>query len=358
MEESELEDTLEEIGLTTYEARAYIAGVSLGTASPNELADESGVPRGRIYDIVDDLRERGLVEVRERSGSKEVRTPPPRETLEQLKERHIETFSDRVHSVASRLDQLHEYQRPSEGFVTMVSLRQSALRHIRQAIQDAEYWLTMALPVDLYDRVQEEVGEAVDRGVTVRLMIDGQEALDADPRPGTMGPTLPPGVWVRHRPSIDTFAFSDRTYGIFNSTHPQEQSQPYIITQERNLVMLFQNYAEQIWNGSETIESGGGFPRRYLDPWRTVVDLGEKLTDSGRFVAEIEGHETHTRRPDTWAGDLVDYEIGGPVETDFHAVLPTTASITLETDSETVTVGGWKATLEDIAADGIVIRER
>jgi len=357
MDESELEDKLADLGLTSYEASAYVSAVSLGAASPNELAEQSGVPRGRIYDVVDDLREMGLVEVRERSGSKEIQAPPPQETLEQFRERHVRRFSDRIHAVADSLDQFHEYERSSEGFVTMVSLRESALRHIRLAIDDAEYWLTMGLPVDLYERVTGEVAAAVDRGVTVRLVIDGQEAMDADPRPGTMGPTLLDGVAVRHRPNVDTFAFADRTYGIFNSTHPQEESQPYIVTQERNLVMLFQNYAEQIWSGSETIESHDGFPRRYLDPWRVIVDLGDRLFADETLVADVTGRETHSRRPDTWTGEVVDAEMGGPIETDFSAVIPTNAELTLDTGAETVTIGGWKATLEDVAADGIVVRE-
>jgi sugar-specific transcriptional regulator TrmB len=357
MNEDELIDELREVGLTKYESQAYVAAVRLGSGRPNELADSSGVPQARIYDVIDDLREMGLVEVQERSQGKEVHAPPPSVVLDELRQRHIAELTDRIDAVSSSLADLHNYEQTSEGFVTMVSLRESALRHVKQAIDDAEWWLTMALPVDVYDAVADNIADATDRGVTVRIVVDGDEARSADPRPGRMGPSFPEDVAVRHRPSLDTFAFADRTYGIFNSKHPQAESQPYIITQERNLVLLFQMYAEQVWTGSKTIQTGGGLPKRYLDPWRAIVDLRDGLDADTTFVAEVDGRETHTRSPGTWTGEVVDYEIGGPVGGSFDAVAPTTASLTLDTDDDELTVGGWKATIEDIAADGLQVDE-
>ena len=48
-------DTLQEIGLTEYQSRAYVAAVSLGTARLSALSDESDIPQQRIYDVVDVL---------------------------------------------------------------------------------------------------------------------------------------------------------------------------------------------------------------------------------------------------------------------------------------------------------------
>lgn len=356
MDENEIVDQLQEIGLTKYQSLAYAAAVSLGTATPTELSDASDVPQARIYDVIDELQEKGLVEVQESKRSKEIQAPPPEVVLERFKERHIESLSNRIHAVASSLDQIHERQRSSDGFVTMVNLRESALRHIRQAIENAEWWLTMALPVELYEEVSEEVHAAVTRGVSVRLMINVTDAKGADPRPGIMGPDFPDGLAVRHRPSIDTYAFADRSYGIFNSKHPQEEVQPYIITQEHNLVLLFQHYAEQIWAGSEVIQPDDGLPRRYLDPWRLIVDLKDQLDADTPLIADVDGRETHTRRPGSWNGQIVDYEMSGPVEADFSSVVPTTAELSVATDDGRVSVGGWKATIEDVAADGIRVR--
>ncbi|MFB6151187.1 MAG: TrmB family transcriptional regulator [Haloarculaceae archaeon] len=357
MDEAELTDELQEVGFTKYESSAYVAAVSLGSASPKELADSSEVPRARIYDVIDDLREMGLLEVQETGNGKRVQAPPPEVVLDQFRERRIDSFSDRIDAISASLSGLHDDEQSTEGFVTMLSMDESALRHMRRAVEDAEWWLTLALPVAMYDDLAAPLADAVDRGVTVRLVVDGDEARGADPRPGRMGPNFPEGLTVRHRPSLDTFVFADRTYGVFNSKHPQEKSQPYIVTQERNLVMLFQIYAEQVWTGSGAIQTDDGLPKRYLDPWRAIVDLRDGL-DAGRtYVAEIEGRETHTRSPGTWTGEIVDYELSSPGGGDFAAVSPTKATLTVDTGDGERTVGGWKATIEEIAAVGLTVRE-
>lgn len=357
MDESRLTDELQEIGLTKYESSAYIAAVRLGSAKPTELADASAVPQARIYDVTDDLQERGLVEVQETSDGKTVEAPPPEVVLDQFRQRRIDSFTRRVSSISSSLADLHERERSSEEFVTMVTVEESALRHIRRAIDDAEWWLTIALPTTLYDDVAANVADAVDRGVSVRLLVDGDDERGLQPCSDQVTPEFPDGTSVRHRPTLDTFAFADRTYGIFNSQHPREESQPYVITQESNLVMLFQNYAEQVWTGSEFVQTGDGLPKRYLDPWRAIADLGDDLDGDRTLVAEVHGRKTHTRSPDIWSGRIVDYEMSGPFREAFEAVLPTTAALTVDTDEGELTVGGWKATVEDVAADGLRVYE-
>jgi sugar-specific transcriptional regulator TrmB len=51
------------LGLSEYEARAYIATVALGEGTVKQISVESGVPRSRAYDIMEHLAERGFVQV-------------------------------------------------------------------------------------------------------------------------------------------------------------------------------------------------------------------------------------------------------------------------------------------------------
>jgi sugar-specific transcriptional regulator TrmB len=52
---------LRELGLNTYEARAYLTLLGKESFSATQIADYSGVPRQRIYDILASLVDRGLV---------------------------------------------------------------------------------------------------------------------------------------------------------------------------------------------------------------------------------------------------------------------------------------------------------
>lgn len=54
---------LVELGLTGYEARTYLALLRHHGRVAADLVRESGVPRQRIYDVLEDLVERGLVRV-------------------------------------------------------------------------------------------------------------------------------------------------------------------------------------------------------------------------------------------------------------------------------------------------------
>jgi sugar-specific transcriptional regulator TrmB len=50
-----------QLGLTPYESRAYVSLVVQGPMSPSELAQKTGIPRPRAYDVLRSLTEKGLL---------------------------------------------------------------------------------------------------------------------------------------------------------------------------------------------------------------------------------------------------------------------------------------------------------
>lgn len=70
---------LRELGLNSYEARAYLTLLGKESFTPTQAADYSGVPRQRIYDILSSLVDRGLVISRPgRHGTKYAAVSPKR----------------------------------------------------------------------------------------------------------------------------------------------------------------------------------------------------------------------------------------------------------------------------------------
>ena len=340
---------LQELGLTEYQSRGYLAAVKLGSARPSELAEESGVPRARIYDVIDDLGRLGFVDVRERSGGKEVTAPPPEVVLEQFRKRKVTRLSETVESTVSALERVHDPAEASTGFVSMVGLRESAVRHAKQAIEEADWWLSMAVPYELFLDLADEVEAAIDRGVNVRLVLPEEDARSVDPV------DLPDWIQVRHRSLADTLIAADRSYGVFSSRSPRQDEEPFIATQVENLVFLFQNYFEQFWTGSAWLQSVDTFPRRYLDPWRVLKELADDVDDGAEFTVRVSGYHTVEERTGTWEGPLVDYELSSPDPADYRVVLPVKAALFLEIDGERTEIGGRKAVLAPIAADGLEV---
>jgi sugar-specific transcriptional regulator TrmB len=60
MERERFLESLTQLGLTSYEAKAYIALTRRGSFSAAEVARLAGLPRQRIYDVLTSLLERGL----------------------------------------------------------------------------------------------------------------------------------------------------------------------------------------------------------------------------------------------------------------------------------------------------------
>lgn len=349
MNSERLAEELQEIGMTQYQSHAYIGAVSLGTSRPGDLAEVVDIPQSRIYDVIGDLDEMGFVEVHTDSGGKEVAALPPDVALQQFKQRQFDSLETTIQSLNSGLSRLYDREQDTEGFVTMVRREESALRHIRQAVNDADWWLTLAISSDVYEEVADELANAVERGVTVRLILgddpEGDATLD-----------FPEAMRVRHRGISDTLVAADRSYGIFSSTYPSTDPQPYIVTQEVNLVLFFQCYVEQIWPTSAVIQDGDVRDARwYLDPWRVILDFRDDLLTEDLTIRII-GHRTEDQLKGEWTGTIVDYEMGGPVENDYESALPVTATLTVDIDGETMTTGGWKATAEELAAHAIEIR--
>lgn len=350
MDEDQLVDELGEIGLTEYQSRAYLAAVSLGSADFSTVADESDIPRQRIYDVIYSLDERGLIEVHEGESGKQVVAPSPETVLEELKNRQLDELALRFDRVGEQLQQEHAQVEGDHGFVTVVNHQSSIRRHIESAIEEARWWLFLSLDVGTYESMVDEIRGVANRGTTVRLLIQGDESAS-----GLDSLSFPENVLVRHRPSADMLVAADRTYGVFRGISAPSVSRPTLVTKNENIVEMLQRYSEQFWAASESVRTGGEFPRRYLSPWQALVDVEDADVALDDLRVRVEGHATDAGSRGTWEGRITDYELRAHEESDFSVVLPEIARLTVETDRGEFSIGGWDATLEDVAAHGLEI---
>lgn len=345
-----LTDRLQELGLNEYQSRTYIAVVELGEARPPKIVEKSGVPQARIYDVIDDLSEMGLVEVHEKSGGKTVGAPPPDVALDAYKERHVSEFSNIIDSVSSQLETTHQREQATGGSVAVLSHDESANRHIRSAIETAEWWLALSLTPDRYAEFEDDIIEALNRGVTVRLVVTTSD-FDANVTEGA----FPDNLLVRSRKLSDLFVAADRSYSVYSGDMPTSDERSYHVVTNQNLVLQFQQYYEQIWTSSRIVQEPHSLPRRYLDPWRAILDLKTEFDNSEPLNVRIVGYETGSRVSGAWTGTIVDYELQGPADTDYKVSIPVKATLFVDIDGKKVSVGGWKATVEDIATEGLEV---
>lgn len=96
-------ETLKKLGLTTYEANAYITLASLISATATDISKSSQIPRSKIYDVLKNLSNKGFIEI-ENGKPLRYNIKPPITTINKQKE-ELNTELDRL---ASKLNFIYE----------------------------------------------------------------------------------------------------------------------------------------------------------------------------------------------------------------------------------------------------------
>ena len=94
---------LKGIGLTMYEAEAYVTMTSLISSTATEIAEKSGIPRSKIYDVLKGLSKKNFIEIEDgRPQTYHVKSPI--EVLSREKDRIATEIDDTI----TRLTNVYE----------------------------------------------------------------------------------------------------------------------------------------------------------------------------------------------------------------------------------------------------------
>jgi len=157
---------LQQLGLTEYAARCYLALIQLGSGTAREVAETTSVPRSRVYDAIERLSDRGLVDTGH--ASPKVFRPASRETIArtfQLEyEQAVDDLTDQLAAVEPA-----ERQHEQSGVWSVTGQRavtDRVLEFIAEADEEVVY---MGVEDLLSDEVITELSAAETRGVDIYL---------------------------------------------------------------------------------------------------------------------------------------------------------------------------------------------
>lgn len=102
-------ELLQDLGMSQYEASISVALMRLGGGTAREVSETTSVPRTRIYNAVERLQDRGLVDVQNNSAKQF--QPVGRETTLR---RFRHKYGDTVTELASQLANLEPTERQQE----------------------------------------------------------------------------------------------------------------------------------------------------------------------------------------------------------------------------------------------------
>ena len=169
--------TLRELGVSGYAADAFCALVRTPHASAGELVRKTGIPDSKIYYALDELAEKGLVEVQ--SGKpKTYRVVPPKEVETRLSRTVQEEYERRRAAtlrVASLLEPLRAATKASTADVAyIVKGYPNVVARAKMLIASARKDLViLAADEAVFRKLEEELVRTVRRRVRVRLAVPG-----------------------------------------------------------------------------------------------------------------------------------------------------------------------------------------
>ncbi len=174
--------------LNIYETKVWLALLSKGIASAGEIAELSGVPRSRTYDVLESLEKRGFAIVKIGKPVKYI-TVKPTEIIEKMKSETMQEAHEKVKSLVNlketpeytELEQLHTSGiSPIKAADITGSLkgRSNILAKLRELLETSEKEIlicTSALDFEDKSRVLGSVLEKLaGSNVKIRLALSGE----------------------------------------------------------------------------------------------------------------------------------------------------------------------------------------
>lgn len=124
--------TLQSLGFTEYQGRAYVALVGFGIATAREIHEKSGVPHGRIYSVLKSLADKGYIKVQEGTPAY-YQAVNPGEVIGSLKG----AFNTQIDASIAALSELH-YETKLESPFWSIHNEWGVRNRVKTLIQNAK----------------------------------------------------------------------------------------------------------------------------------------------------------------------------------------------------------------------------
>lgn len=181
MEGTDGSQLLQTLDLKDYEITALDRLMRLGRTTAPNLAEASGIPKARVYDVLESLGDRGFIEIIP-GRPKEYQPRAPEEILQRAKanrRQEYEAYCREVDATSSAF--LEQYQplyeaatsevTPTEELFHVVDVGEPSLRETREIYRNTDSRLNITTKSFEYlVDVESTLRDVIDRGVAVSIL--------------------------------------------------------------------------------------------------------------------------------------------------------------------------------------------
>ncbi|WP_135665029.1 TrmB family transcriptional regulator [Halorhabdus rudnickae] len=338
--ETDIRDELSVFGFSETEIDTYLAILAQDATTTRTIAEEADVTQRAVYNIAERLENRGVVQVNEHASPTTIRAFPPAEAIENL--------SERLESIQPKLEETYNETTTESPEIQVVRSRETAIKHVREAIATAEHEVALTIPVNLFAEFKSELRAAKERDVFVLLLL----VDSTDPVPEEFaGLADAVRYWDEQLPVLYTTDDTDAMIGdstVVTGPHGKEH---VVDVSEENLAgSIFSVFIGTYWPSSEVLYETDPDPLPRTFEWFRDATFQATLH-------EREGLTLHAE-VDTDQGEHVSgtvTEVNQQFLEPRNGSFPLQNSIVIETDRGSVSLGGPGAFLEDYEIESITL---
>ncbi|MFX0014414.1 MAG: TrmB family transcriptional regulator [Promethearchaeota archaeon] len=174
---------LEMLGLSNYESRAYLVLLKAGIRTAKEIATESKIPFGRIYDVLSSLEDKGLADTQESRPKQYVGKEPKiaLNNLLKMKKDELQILTTKAALIEEKLSNL-QTTKPEDSLFWSVALGEKAISKYIEKINETEKELQIILNIRVAARIPEKeilenliasIKLLTEKGVSIQILLSG-----------------------------------------------------------------------------------------------------------------------------------------------------------------------------------------
>ena len=340
MDKNRLIELLESIGIKGYEAKAYLALIEVGEASAPEIASRAGIPQPRVYEILDTLLRKGLVEVKI-GRPRTYKALPPNVALELYIKKYVDDIYGRAARLLEELTRLYSLGgvREREPLIWINYSIDSGLEKARRILMDMRYDGFLSADKVMLDKLYIPIAEKLSKNTKsiIGLVAIGSDVEEyVTKRFSALNRLelrlLPTGI-VR---MVEVDLADVMVVGENYTMHSREWELILIV----NEVFYFGYW--RLAKPVKEVEVKPGEEYTLTHQWLAMDIASRALKQNLNIKARIKGYETRTHRP---------IVVEGYVKEVIRVPEDHIRTIVIEKSSgEKIRIGGLGATLEDVEA--------
>ncbi len=182
-------EKLKKLGLSSYEAQAYLALIKLGIADAGEISLHGKIPLGRIYGVLSNLEESYLVRAQETRPRRYmcIEVTAGLERLSKNKKEELKQKEEEIDALVNELapELSSGGQREPDKSLWTVAKGGESLEHVRECISDAQKEILFffacrneserikkGVMTERYSQIIDSLNDSLKKGVNVKVIFN------------------------------------------------------------------------------------------------------------------------------------------------------------------------------------------